>query len=552
MERLPPEILDLIYSNLDALDARSSRVCCKTLADVGARHGFRQITFFLCRQDFQRLRDIARHEIIRRQVRFLVYIADNLPDNQKSLVQYINKTKNYIYRRRVEASANNLLPPQALLTGPPRDPGGSIKTEPIDARHIQANYRRYVAACAEQREILSTREDFAVLREVLPRLTNVREISMRNAGWEIDGNDYGSPFSAFFEYSMCSLAPHGVRQMEAVLHGLEGSGLQLNKLSAGSLDLELISKSFFEKVVRSCGEGLERIQLCFDTADADARAYEDDTSEIVKARARTETGVVAKFLKQLPNLTELSMEFTASSMHETLYPAALCNIISPGFRWHHLRQLSLAAIEAERTELLAVLQLHRETLRYLCIQDCRLITTSWTRLFRQMKDILELEDIYVHGALKGRIEDKEDYPSIDDAGASEAGDGEAVSDVDDDVENWWLGDPDWEPDYSLSHGIADWFLRGKAYPLVRPRMRSRSAIDDELMHYDPADYPTDEDSGPDEDDWNVDSNEDTDSDEAIDTDEDTDADEDIDADEGMAVGFSSDDSSENSDQIAVW
>ena len=542
MERLPREILDLIYSNLDAAEARSSRVCCKTLADVGARHGFRQITFFLCRQDFQRLRDIAQHEIIRGQVRFLVYVADNLPAHPKSLAQYLNKTKNYVYRTRVEASTNNLLPPQALLSGPPRAPG-SIKTEPIEAHHIQDNYRQYVAAVAEQREILSTREDFALLKGVLPRLTNLREISMRNAGWGMDSDRYRSPFDGFFDYTMCSLAPEGARQMDAVLHGLEGSGLQLNKLGAGSLNVDLIDKSFFDKIARSCGKGLERIQLCFDSLDGNASIFDDDTSEILMARHMTETGVLANFLKQLSNLTELSIEFTASSLRETLYPAALGNIILSGFQWHRLRELSLMVIETERTELLAVFRLHRETLRYICIRDCRLATTSWTRLFKQMKEILELEDIYVHGTLEGKIEDEQDYPSINDVDDDEAADDEGSTDAANDVEKWWLGAPDLEPDYSLSHGIADWFLRGKAYPLVRPRMRSQTAIDEEFEPYDPANYPSDGDN--DVDDGDTDASGDIDTDVGMETDED------IRTDEGRVVGFLSDDSSDNSDEMTA-
>ncbi len=85
--------------------------------------------------------------------------------------------------------------------------------------------------------------------------------------------------------------------------------------------------------------------------------------QLIKARGRTETGDIAKFLKQLPNLKGVSIEYTISPLRDILVLGALGNVISAKFQWHQLRELSLDSISTERKELFAVFQLHSKTLR---------------------------------------------------------------------------------------------------------------------------------------------------------------------------------------------
>ncbi len=120
-----------------------------------------------------------------------------------------------------------------------------------------------------------------------------------------------------------------------------------------------------------------------------------------------------------------------------------------------------------------------------------------------MKEVLKLEDILIYGRIVGKIEDEEDYPSTGDTN-----DGEGYSGADPDLELWWLGDPRTEPGYSLSHGIADWFLHGKPYPLVRTRTQCRSALYDALNTYITPSFGDGGDDDTDADDLGYDSNED--------------------------------------------
>ncbi|KAI5925345.1 hypothetical protein F4810DRAFT_75279 [Camillea tinctor] len=457
MGLLPPELLHLIFSYLDASEARATRLCCKTFADVGACWGFKKISFYLCREDFKKLYKVAQHPIISQNVTMLVYHAANLEEPAKTLDEYIEKTKSIVYRYQVEACDENWLPQHVLLNENPRD-CISYDRDPISPEDIAENYAQYIKAVEEQRRILSTREDFVLLKEVIPRLKQLRTVLVSNDDWHSVPRGC-SPFDRFFVYSLLSQEPHGDRQTEAMLHGLKGSGVALDSFVAGTLDVGLINQPFFDNIVEACPR-LENIDLVFDTIDANAPLLAENTANIIRARDEVETGVIAKFLKAIPNLVKISIGFTMASEIPLLYPGNLSHIIADDFKWKQLRSVQLLAIETERQELMAFFNLHKDTLRNVELRDCRLIATSWTRLLREMKDKLTLDDICVTGLIYGRVESGEDYPLVS---QHFAGDIE---------ERWWLGDPDNELGPCLAKDLTSWYLHDGPYPLTNWQIRA--------------------------------------------------------------------------------
>ncbi|KAI1641115.1 hypothetical protein F4809DRAFT_587384 [Biscogniauxia mediterranea] len=458
MGLLPPELLHLIFSYLSPYEARALRLCCKTFADIGACWGFKKISFYLCRADFQKLYRVAHHPIISQNVTLLVYHAANLEEPAKTLSQYREKTKSIVYRYQVEACDENWLPQHVLLNEDPRD-CIYYDRDPISPEDIAENYAHYVKAVEEQRRILSTREDFVLLKEVIPRLKQLRTVLVSNDDWHSVPRGC-SPFDRFFVYSLLSHEPHGARQTEAVLHGLKGSGVALNSFVAGTLDVSLINRSFFQNIVEAC-PSLETIDLVFDTIDANAPLLAENTANVIRARDRAETGVIVKFLKAIPSLVEMSIGFTMASESPLRYPANLSHIVADGFKWKQLRCVHLLAIESERQELMRFFDLHKETLRDVELRDCRLNTTSWTRLLREMKDTLTLDDICVTGLVFGRVESEDDYPE---------GSPTFIADLDIE-ERWWLGDPDNDPGPCLAKDLTSWFLHDKPYPLTNWQIR---------------------------------------------------------------------------------
>ncbi|RYP58031.1 hypothetical protein DL769_009145 [Monosporascus sp. CRB-8-3] len=454
-EHLPPEVLHLICSYLSPSEARRIRFCCKALADVGAAYGFEEIAFYLWKADFDKLRAVARHPTISRHVKTLIYMAANLNEQPISLEEYIEYTTRGAYRQNVERCNPNWLPDTV-----PKVESCDLHQVPLSVEEVQENYRHYVMAIEEQRQMLSTGEDFDVLREVFSRLPSLRSVVMENDSSFFPEfyREEKSPFNVFFDYSMQPLEPEGVRQMDAIMHGLAGSGIHLEVLTAGYLHLSLIDKCFFDKILAHCG-GLKSINLMFSTADTDVTIHEDDTKYIAMARPLTAKGVIASFLSAMPQLNSFSIGFQTSLSNRLFYPAAFRDIVRPGFKWHHLRKVHLVAIKSDRQEMLDFFQLHRDTLRSVYLRDIRLVKTSWTRLLRQMKEILRLDDIRLCSWLHGKVEDKNDYerPARGETRAK--------------FENWWLGDPEIDRNRCLSEDLTDWFLGDRPYPLTHPRTR---------------------------------------------------------------------------------
>ncbi|KAI0002799.1 hypothetical protein F4779DRAFT_602821 [Xylariaceae sp. FL0662B] len=462
MDRVPPEVLHLICSYFSPSEARSLRLCCKTFADIGACYGFGTITFYLCRADFKKLHAIAQHPIISKHVKSLIYNAAMLEEPAKTLEQYIDKTRSVVYRRQVEMCDKNWLPDSALL----QEPYDRYSCAPISAGDIQENYSHYMSMIRDQRRILSTKQDFLLLKEAIPKLTNLQSIMLTNGDWYLDPTNIPSPFDAFFCYSLYSHEPHGVRQMEAIFHGLADSGIQLHSLYAGTLDICLIRPTFFDQILATCSH-LKSIDLAFDTIDPEVTLGADETRLIVAARESTDTGIIATFLRKLPDLVKLSIGFTAAEDMGMTYPASLSNIISPGFKWRQLHHLSLAAVETERHELLAFFILHQPTLKTVFMRDCRLISTSWTRLLKQMKWILKLKDIRLSGRIQGKVEVEDDYSVPTVVGETE--------------ECWWLGDPEIDHEPVLPAKLSAWFLHDdEPYPLTHYQMHIGSSVDFDL------------------------------------------------------------------------
>ncbi|KAI1503773.1 hypothetical protein F5X99DRAFT_417045 [Biscogniauxia marginata] len=459
MVQLPPELVHQIFSHLSPSDARSLRLCCKALANIGAHWGFRTISFYLCRADFKKLYEVAHHPIIRNHVKSLVYHAANLEEPVKTLDEYIEETKSSFSRRRVESCAENWLPAGVLLKEHPQN-CTAYDLDPISPADISENYAQYVRAMEEQRRILSTKQDFILLKEVIPKLTQLQTIFISNDGWQSIPHD-SSPFDPFFVCSGSSHQPHGARQTAAVLHGLKDSGVALASFGAGTIDVSLVNQSFLDEILEACN-GLKSIDLIFDTIDIEAPMLALNTTAIVdRARHQTETGIIAEFLKAIPSLTDISIGFTMASEMPLRYPSTLSNIITDGFKWKNLRRIRLFAIESERQDLMAFFELHKETLRSVELRDCRLITTSWTRLLRQMKNMLRLDHISLTDLIYGMVESEEDYPPAlppPDAGSTR--------------ECWWLGDPSIESGPCLANDLASWYLHDGPFPLGHWQIRS--------------------------------------------------------------------------------
>ncbi|KAI1209369.1 uncharacterized protein F4807DRAFT_91619 [Annulohypoxylon truncatum] len=438
----PPDIFLRICSFLSPSDARSLRLCCKTLANIGARYGFRNITLYVNKSDFDMLRAFSRHPVISKNIRTLTYMPETLLRETHplyySIQEYANfSASNYYMTKRVKKSKQNWLP------------NGALDNLPISIEDIQENYRHYMITAQEQFQIVDGKEDFALLKEVLPKLTSLEGIYVGSSPYK---RRYFSPFFAW------TMDPSYELPVQAIMYGLSGSGLRLRRLEIDGLLPSILNTGFLQQLSPSC-KYLKSIDLLIeeDTEDYDEVFRVDPIFE--KTRHEKEPGALAKFLKALPNLEEIDITWDTDDW-EARYP--LREVIYPGSRWSNLRDINLHKIRTERQELIAFFTQHRLTLQKVSIGYCVLESTSCRILLCQMKEILKLTDICIYNIMEGRFENGEDNTGfiyvpnrLSDPFRQEC---------DPFGQEWWFSDP---PDPEcLGTKVADWFLRDAPCPLV--------------------------------------------------------------------------------------
>ncbi|KAI1389167.1 uncharacterized protein F4822DRAFT_271590 [Hypoxylon trugodes] len=151
-----PEILFIICSFLEIEDLIRARLSCKALADIGACYAFREIVFCLHPDDLDMLRYISLHSIASRNVHSLVYIGHTIGQPQKTF----NEFRNYY-------ATNRTGPAEARL----------------DIDQLRRRYEKYKRIAAEEDKMLRQRQDFAILREAIPRFVCLREVTMSTDFW---------------------------------------------------------------------------------------------------------------------------------------------------------------------------------------------------------------------------------------------------------------------------------------------------------------------------------------------------------------------------------
>ncbi|KAI0015904.1 hypothetical protein F4780DRAFT_37933 [Xylariomycetidae sp. FL0641] len=413
MDRLPVELLHLIFASLPAAEARSLRLCCKAFAAVGACYGFREIVFFSDRNNFRKLWAICEHPVISKYVRAFIYHTVTLEGAEEDegalqFEEYYAASQNHLSRLIVEMAEPNWLPESALgdpRASPTSSPSSSaLPGQPhYSAEDIAVNYSQYLQAYRDQCQVFRKYEDYTIFNAALPRLPQLQQVVLTDLQTFDRPTCFSCPFDAFFSDLESSI----YRSTHTIFHVLRNHSLPLTCLSIGMLYQQQIDPDFFDDISTFC-RSLKSIDLLF------------FASPPQETRLLTDTGVIAAFLTSRHNLTGISIGFTnlrarywEDGAHPPTvfhYPAVLSSIISPGFKWSGLRHVELRGIESERGQLSAFFKLHRDTLRSIVLRDCRLVDESWTRLFWWMKQNLRLTQFTLSGVMVGAVEDPVDYP----------------------------------------------------------------------------------------------------------------------------------------------
>ncbi|KAI1352610.1 hypothetical protein F5Y01DRAFT_278942 [Xylaria sp. FL0043] len=387
MNSVPVEIVYAICSRLSVDDILNFRLVNKLFADVGAAYMLPEVTFYMHRDDLDRLKTISLHPIFSRHVTSLTYFAGTLDSPQVSWREFVQD-----HKRRMRWD-------------------GKLRKANATPTQLMAEYRRYSDAVDEQDKLMEGRRDLDLLKEVLPRFPRLKELTM-SAGNLFYEKCYHTrrkkPFSEFLETGyMGGAHPEGKRQMDALLRANAHSPCALTSFRAGSFHWRFFKRSEREltRMFKPLAS-LTSIELCVSVDPADERVHEGNS--LRKCQRVLAKGGMRSMFQHTPRLESLWVEILGLEYDTIEKGAAFRDLIAPGFHWPHLKELVLGGFAGDRTEIMNALLLHKNTLRKLCLRDVTLTSTSWRKLLPDIRRNLHLEEACICGDIYGLHEHDSD------------------------------------------------------------------------------------------------------------------------------------------------
>lgn len=439
----PPEIIHLICEFLDVTDVRIFRLVCRTIGSTAASHAFPELVFFLHHGDFEMLRYFADHPIYPRHVKSLVYSCDVLEPRRLSFKKFVaekRQREDVSWRFR---SGLELKKTKKRVPPPPKEDSEEF---------LKSAYQRYTQAHDQQDSMLAEGFDFTVLREVIPKFSNLKDIMISADLCFREGRRHKKPFDALFTYSSDYLKPSGCRHVGSLLLPLVGSPtIQLRSLRLGTVDWSFLEQlqepSRLDQMIEIC-RNLTTFELHLDTgADWDAD-WDAVGIHMAECRAAVKKGGLRRLLGSMIHLEVLTIEFTYPDKVNGIYPAAFSDLIPEGMRWENLQEFTFSLTEATRQEMVDFIRRHSSTVTQYYLKDLKLIRSSWLAFLpklREMADEMFLDDVMISGNVYGESE----------------GDGLPLGIPAGGEEYFYLGDPDMANEHHLADDITDYIIWGE-------------------------------------------------------------------------------------------
>ncbi|KAK3401337.1 hypothetical protein B0T20DRAFT_401529 [Sordaria brevicollis] len=491
---LPPEILHHICLHLPLKSIRSLRLTCRHLNLIGACHALPELVFYLHTTDFAALRSIASHPIYPRYVRSLVYGCDILPSPRLTLKQYVSECRR-MEKRRAKMHARHAC--------------DEANRPPKPLAEVKESYKEYKRVHQAQEEIMETGRDYEMLKEVVGKMTNLREVMVSSdfefrlgslttssaSGSGGHGHERGAGGGGMksdalkncrtpFDKLDCltqldgEKGQEGVRHLRAILMAVKEAGIELKSLCAGLIHWSFFNESLGQFGFHSMGNmlaNLTRFELLVlpgpsqdpeELQGADPAEMNNMTidvmDEIFRCQGLMRTGVIRKLVRGLPNLEILSIGFMDHAEdNDFIFPARLQDVIPMDFTFPNLESLKLEGLETERQELTEFLVKHKETLMKLELRDMRLITTSWRKLLPDLKYELNtelMEDVSIYGMALGQAEED-----------------------DQELEEWFMGDPEDHGATELASRVQKYFMDPAIGDIPLSRDNMEPIPEDDLM-----------------------------------------------------------------------
>ncbi|KAK4210515.1 hypothetical protein QBC37DRAFT_428571 [Rhypophila decipiens] len=374
---LPVEMIHEVCGHLEFQDQGTLRRVNRFFCAIASSHTLKRIKFCMCKRDLDMLRQITNNPLYASYIQDLIYVVETLSLEPQTFEMYARAIE---HDEMIKRHIGDYIP-RVRAGSPPRT------YLPSEIREL---HRRYTQFFEQQQDILHNRRDFEVIKEVIAKLPNLKEISVSS-----DGEIAKVKKSPFVD---CKKVCDGrfvsdrisTRHLEVMLKGVKAAGTQLQTMRVSSvyhtcLDPatfglhsiadQLRNMTHFDLAIQAVEESHMPMPLALGRDDPF-----DISNQLSECNKTMQAGGLRRVLESMPNLIFLKLTFIEfhSAIPGTFNaPATLQHIMPQDAHWPKLKCLGLSNIMTERQYIVKLLARHKDTLFSFRLDQMRLSSTSW-------------------------------------------------------------------------------------------------------------------------------------------------------------------------------
>lgn len=382
---LPAEIHAIISSYLAIEDLPAYRLSNKHLADIGAQHLFRDLSFHASHASLTRLKNLGNHSLLNRLVHRITWDTSSISLDTWDFNDWESRIRTL--RRHELAELRESWHAQLI---------DSEFVEECMQRFLWKQYERYTKLVTEEREILDDHPaDVTSLFASFPKLKTIvveRKVHDGPDGWP-------GPL----ETQATGLVQRGILQrhrkvsyryssdMFPLVAALRVAHSSVHQLEVRTLNFAVFGQGIYGEHLQHIDVwGITRLYLQFSLTDPGSETLESSMN-IINCKRVLHRGHLKDFLRKFTSLQALGLDFEARSLGNGRAPVDLQDIFGEDQAWPQLRALTICHADTPASTITALLSSHAASLRSLSLGDvCLDPPGSWESLLSDIQPSLSL------------------------------------------------------------------------------------------------------------------------------------------------------------------
>ena len=397
IERIPPEIANLICYSIHKEDALNLRLVCKFWNDAATPFMPsmpEKVSLIFKPESFQRLVDIPRHPFIAKQITSLYYEPNTLikhvtQDDWEDDLSYFPRCEAY---PPFDASERGL---RLYNRNVARDRASPVRN--YSRSHLDKAYKEYTRMYAEQEDLRHRGYGFKELSDAMSRLPKLSDICMNHGSAICQGpkgvnNAFAAGLSKPGGDYYCG--DGGVSFMRSLLLAVHETGIELNTLRLGEVNWKFLQQSDeVLKRMRYTLRHLTTLQLAiFARTEHEYAEIPPTCRNYLRSNS-----ALSEFLAAAPKLKDLAIAFDGYKPH---CPAGLNQIVGDTV-WPCLESIAMDCVDATFGDWNHFFKQHASTLKHVAMGTIILRNGTWIDTLEKMSQVLNLRSVDASGSLIG-------------------------------------------------------------------------------------------------------------------------------------------------------